>query len=108
MKDKKPTVSTGCANSLSCQHMDLGKAQKAGKPGTICFCRKQNDFAARRDNCPDYHPLGCASGICSYANHKKGSGCYCSYYGKTVTPRESCPDYLDFFESPEGQTILGN
>lgn len=95
---------TGCGSRLSCQHMDLGKASKAGKDKGTTFCKYYNDFVRRQDNCPNFYPHGCANGLCDYSNHAKGA-IYCKYYQTNVQPKGSCPNYLDFFDTEAGKAL---
>lgn len=104
-----PVRSSGCKTSAACQHMDTKKAKEAGCDATqVVFCRACGDFLTRTDNCPNYYPRGCDSGICSFADNNRGGQCYCKLYNQTVSTRDSCPDYKDFFETDMGKTILQN
>lgn len=96
---------TGCLSSLSCRHMDLGKAKKAGKPSNMCYCGHYKDYVTRCDHCEHFYPRGCKTGMCHYAN-LSGQSCYCEYYGKNVTPMESCPYYFCYFDTEDGKAFL--
>ena len=95
---------TGCGSGLSCQHMDLGKAAKAGYGKETTFCKRYNSFMKRRDNCPEFYPHGCANGICDHSDHLEGF-VYCKYYHTCVQPKESCPNYLDYFDTKAGKAL---
>lgn len=97
---------TGCASSLACQNMNLGKAKEAGHDSDrITFCSACNNFTKRTDHCANFYPHGCKNGICAYANNNFGGRCYCKLYQQTVATKASCPDYKDFFDTEIGQGL---
>ena len=98
---------TGCASSLGCQHMHLGKAKDAGYDSKqITYCAACNDYVQRQDHCSSYLPRGCSNGICAYAGNNEGGYCYCQYLGTTVSTTDSCSYYRDFFDTDIGKTLL--
>ena len=101
--DPKPC--SGCKSSHACQHSNLGKASKAGKPSNMTFCQYLSDYVVRRDECDYFLSRGCANGMCNHSNHHDGVT-YCDYYDCNVTPSDSCPDYLDYFDTPDGSAFL--
>ena len=103
--DLKPCF--GCKSSHACQHSNLGKASKDGKPSDMTYCMYFSDYVIRRDKCEFFLSHGCANGMCNHANHSNGVT-FCSYYECEVIPSDSCPDYVDFFDTPQGANFLNS
>lgn len=87
--------------------MDLGKAKEAGSPENVCFCKKQNLFVERHDNCEFFLSYGCNNGFCEYADHDhQNNMCRCSYLNNTVVPKETCPFFKNAFDNEEMKAFI--